>query len=73
MFLSVDRFEKQYAICESDDQKLHKIKKAYLPKNTKPGDILKILKNGKLILDEFETKTRKNKIKKLQNKLLKID
>ena len=73
MFLSIDRFDGNYAICQADDLKLYAIKKSSLPKAAKPGDILNMLPNGILTLDIEETFRRKKRIKKLQNKLFKID
>ena len=73
MFLSIDRFDGNYAICQADDLKLYAIKKSDLPKNAKPGDILSMLPSGILTLDIKETSRRKRRIKKLQNKLFKID
>lgn len=73
MFLSIDRFDENYAICQADDLKLYAIKKSELPQNTKPGDILNMLPNGSLALDIKETDRRKKRIKKLQNKIFKID
>ncbi len=73
MMLSIDRFDGVYAICEGDDEKLYAIEKSELPKGAKPGDVLKLSSGGSLTLDEDETKRRKERIKKLQNKLFEVE
>lgn len=69
MKLSIDRFEELYAICEDDNQKLYEIEISMLPKNAKPGDIIDVSDNGRFFIDFQETSKRKEKIKKLQDKL----
>lgn len=69
MMLSIDRFDGVYAICEGDDEKLYAIEKSELPKGSKPGDVLRLSSDGSLTLDEDETKRRKERIKKLQDRL----
>ena len=73
MFLSIDRFDGEYAICQDDNEKLYEIKMSELPENAKPGDILKISPDGTLAFDMAETLNRKKRIKKLQDKLFGID
>lgn len=70
MRLSLDRFEGDYAICEDDAQKVHEIHKSKLPTNAKPGDILRLSSEGKLIVDNAETARRKTRIKALQDRLM---
>ena len=73
MFLSIDRFDGDYAICQDDNEKLYEIKMSELPENAKLGDILKISPDGTLAFDMAETLNRKIRIKKLQDKLFDID
>lgn len=73
MFLSIDRFDGDYAICQDDNEKLYAIKMSDLPENAKPGDILKLSPGGTLAFDMAETLSRKKRIKKLQDKLFDID
>lgn len=73
MFLSIDRFDGDYAICQDDNEKLYEIKMSKLPENAKLGDILKISPDGTLAFDMAETLNRKKRIKKLQDKLFDID
>ena len=69
MMLSIDRFDGVYAICEGDDQKRYAIKTVELPKDVKPGDVLRISSDGSLALDAEETTRRRERIKRLQDKL----
>lgn len=73
MRLSLDRFEGDYAICEDDAQKVHEIHKTKLPPNAKPGDILRLSSEGKLIVDNAETARRKQTISRLQRKLFEFN
>lgn len=70
MRLSLDRFEGDCAICEDDTQKRHDIQKNKLPRDVKPGDILRLSSEGKLIVDNAETARRKARIKALQDRLM---
>ena len=69
MFLSIDRFDGDYAICQDDNEKLYEIKMSELPENAKPGDVLKLSPDSTLSFDVAETLNRKKRIKKLQDKL----
>lgn len=69
MFLSLDRFDGNYAIFEDDNQKLYEIHKSNVPCSAKPGDVLRVSSVGKLSIDVDETTRRKEKIKKLQIRL----
>lgn len=71
MFLSIDQFDGEYAVCQDDDEKLYEIKRSLLPPNSKPGDILKTDDCQIFIIDIEETQRRKNIILSLQRKLFK--
>lgn len=73
MFLSIDRFDGDYAICQDDNEKLYEIKMSELPENAKPGDVLKLSPDSTLSFDVAETLNRKKRIKKLQDKLFDVD
>lgn len=73
MFLSIERFDNDYAICEDDDENWYSFKKSKLPKNVQPGDILRVSANGNLHLDMDETLQRKKQIKMLQDRLFNVD
>ena len=67
--LAIDRFEGTMAICEDNDRKLFGIETVDLPAGAKPGDVLVISEEGEISVDREETRRRKEKIQKLQNKL----
>lgn len=46
MYVSIDRFEGNFAICESEDLKIVKILRSKLPSNVHEGDVLNIDGNG---------------------------
>ena len=68
IMFSIDRFESDFAVCISDDGETFKINKSVLPENAKEGSIIIVIDNN-FVLDDSETKSRMNKIKKLQEKL----
>ncbi|HBC97255.1 MAG TPA: DUF3006 domain-containing protein [Clostridium sp.] len=57
----IDRFEGPYAVCEKKDKTMINIKRLDLPKDAKEGCVLDIYEN-KIIVNESETKKRKEKI-----------
>lgn len=71
MKLSIDRFEGNFAVCEDDNRKLHMIEVSLLSHGAKPGDIIDVSSDGTLSIDVDETIFRREKIKKLQEKLFK--
>lgn len=72
-FLSIDRLDGAYAICQDDEEKMYEIKIGKLPPNIKPGDVLILSSDGLLNLDINETAKRKKRIKELQDKLFDVD
>ena len=63
---TVDRFEGDYAIIETDDGQIINIKKDLLPKNIEEGDVIDL---ENMIIDREETLRRKNNIQKLADEL----
>jgi hypothetical protein len=64
----VDRFEGEYAVCETEQGEYVNIKRSMLPQCTAEGDIL--IWNGKeYVLDAEATQVQKEKIKKLSKDL----
>lgn len=61
----IDRFEGDYAVCETEDKRYINILKSELPQGIKEGDVLNRI-NDKWNIDTVATKERKDKI---QNKL----
>lgn len=70
-FISIDRFEGEFAICENKETgEFFNIPKCELPVNVKEGSILKF-ENGKYILDNEKTNQEQEEIKNMVNNLFK--
>ena len=69
--LAIDRFEGTFAICEDDERKAFAIERAELPSEAKEGDIIKISDDAVITIDKEETQRRRDRNKKLQDKLWK--
>ncbi len=67
-YVSIDRFEGDFAICVGDDEHVYVIKTDKLSKNCSEGDVFRMLKDG-FKFDEKETIKRKNEIYDMQKKL----
>lgn len=66
---TVDRFEGKFAVCENRETKqIKNIKKEELPENTVEGTIIE-LEDGKITVDEKETKQVAERIKKKMDDL----
>ena len=65
----IDRFEGDFAVCETDNGMVN-IEKNRLPENVKSGDVL-IKTNKGFVFDNQTKSDRLKKIKDLQNKLFK--
>lgn len=63
--LIIDRFEGDFAVCETDDLEFVNIPIAALPCGAKEGDVFTIS------IDKSETDKRKEKIEGLMNSLFK--
>lgn len=70
MRVIIDRFEGQYAVCETEDRQMVNIEKAKLPHDAKDGSVL-IIGEDKIDIDIKETEERQNKIKILMEDLWK--
>ena len=68
-YVSVDRFEGNFAVCEKEDRTFLNIEREKLPKDVREGSVLRIENSGKISLDLEEEKRRRDEIIKLQNKL----
>lgn len=65
VFISIDRFEGDFAVCEDDNLKIINIPRSKLPKEAKEGDVLKCFE-GNYAVDYEETKRRKLRAFELQ-------
>lgn len=72
-YISIDRFEGEFAICLDEEEKKFKIKIKDLPKKVKEGDILKVLDGFKFKIDRKKTKEKREEIFKLQEDIFKED
>lgn len=69
-FLSVDRIEKNYLVCENQDEEIKIIKYKKLDKDILEGSIIYIDSYGNIKLDKEKTKIRRNLIRNLEEKLV---
>ena len=70
-YLTVDRMEGNYVICEDADKKMFAIEIAEAPNGVKEGDVLVISDDGELSINVQETARRRSKIKKMQDSVWK--
>jgi len=68
MKIIIDRFEGNYAVCETEEKKFIDIPKFDIPEGAKEGDILTKTDNGYSI-EKAETKEKREEIKKRMNSL----
>lgn len=71
MYLSVDRIEEGYAICEDEIGNILKINLKLLPENIKESDIIRS-QDGKYYIEKTRTRKIKNRNLNLFNKITKI-
>ena len=66
-YLTVDRFEGTYVICEDKDKKLFAIERTEAPEGVKEGDVLCISDDGTLTIDRDATDRRRTAARKKQS------
>ncbi|MBQ9083573.1 MAG: DUF3006 domain-containing protein [Clostridia bacterium] len=66
-YLTVDRLEGTYVICEDKDKKLFAIERTEAPAGVKEGDVLRIDDDGTLSVDTAETDRRRAGARKKQS------
>ena len=69
-FLSVDRIEENYLVCENQNEEIKFIEYKKLDKNISEGSIIYIDSHGNIKLDKEKTKIRRNLILNLEEKLV---
>lgn len=69
--ISIDSIGEKFAVCEDENCETLCISISDLPDGAAQGDIIQINDDGNLEINEQETKQRREKIIKLQNKLWK--
>ena len=67
MRVIIDRFEKDFAICEKEDMTMIDISRSRLPKEAKEGDIL-VVEEDNIKIDVEATKVRREELEKLFNR-----
>lgn len=65
----VDRVEEEFVLCENENKFIEKIERKKLPKDIKEKDIVILKSTGEYVIDENETKKRKQYISDLFNSL----
>lgn len=68
-YLSIDRFEGKYAICEDAEQKYFAIETSELPAGAAEGSVLLISDDGILSLEAEETDRRRKEMAEKQRKI----
>lgn len=66
MRVIIDRFEKDFAVCEKEDMTMIDISRSRLPKEAKEGDIL-VVEEDSIIIDVEATKVRREELERLFN------
>ncbi|MDF2521053.1 MAG: pyruvate kinase [Clostridia bacterium] len=66
----IDRFEENYAVCETEQSEYIYIERNKLPKDAREGDII-VQEESVYTVDLIETEKRKERIKKLADELWK--
>ncbi|WP_139904698.1 DUF3006 domain-containing protein [Clostridium thermarum] len=68
MFVVIDRFEGNYAVCEKEDRTIIDISRDKLPPEAKVGDVL-IITEDVIVIDIERTKEKKREIEELTKDL----
>ena len=68
MRVTIDRFEGDFAICETKERSMFNIGRSALPTSAKEGDVL-IIDSDYITIDIDATKDRKQEIEKLMTDL----
>lgn len=69
MYLSIDRLEENYAVCEDDNGNIVNIDLSLLPVEVRESDVIKYC-DGEYHIEKKEAEQRKNANRALQNKLV---
>lgn len=68
--VSIDQFEGDFVRCEDlNTEVMCNIEKKRIPQKAREGDILNISDDGKIFIDENETKLRRKKMSQLQGEI----
>ena len=64
VYWSIDRFEGDFALCETPDNQLRQVPRSLLPREAQEGDCIYFDENGKIYIDPKETQRRREIAKK---------
>ena len=67
----IDRFEGDYAVCETEDMSFINIDIPLLPHGVKEGDVITADSTGRYVVNPDVTEVRQTRIKEKMNKLWK--
>jgi hypothetical protein len=70
IYYTIDRFEGNYAVLESDERKIYNVPKSKLPRKAKEGDVF-YKKGNSYIFDKKETNKRWSDINSLFHDIVK--
>ncbi len=65
----IDRFEGEWAVCESQAGTIYHVPRASLPKDAREGDVVVAWGNGRLSVDAAATASRSARVQALHDKL----
>lgn len=68
-YLSIDRFEEGFAVCEDEQGNTLLLLQQELPDGAGEGSVLRTCEDGTYVLDEAETARRRARIAALQDEL----
>lgn len=68
MYYSIDRFEEEWAVLQDDDGRSVTVERSRLPAQARQGDLL-VEKEGAYFVDEKETAARRERIRRIEQKL----
>ncbi|MPN57925.1 hypothetical protein SDC9_205621 [bioreactor metagenome] len=73
MMLIIDRFERNSAVCETEDGSRIEIDRSLIPEQSREGDVLIQNETGEYQIDSSSTKNRRQKARALLDGLVKDD
>ncbi|MCT4605669.1 MAG: DUF3006 domain-containing protein [Marinisporobacter sp.] len=68
MYMIIDRFEENLAVCEREDGKIINIERNMIPQDAKEGDVL-VVDENRIFIDREETLKRRKKIEEMTKNL----
>lgn len=69
MYLIIDRFDEEFAVCEDEQGYCRLLFRSQLPEGAGEGSVLRECEDGTYLLDKEETARRRARIVKLQDEV----